>query len=440
MVATDGTIEALDRLYALTRAGFQDSVRYGHAQGLNPDGTPNPAYERMLDVNNLIDFMIIEYYTGDRDGPGSRFGNIPNNTVGLYNRVTPDGFKWVHHDNEHSLGTSSSEENMVTPFTTAGATHDYFNPHWLHEQLMLSQPDYRMAFADRVYRHFFNDGCLTVEDARQGILGRASQIDLAIIAESARWGDARKGPAERPFTKDDSWWPEIQRIVYGAGNSYLTNRVSVVLSQLRAVGWYPKINPPVLSRYGGRVSKGFPLTLTSPQGTAYYTLDGVDPRVPAARSGPGKALTLVPESASKRVLIPKSWDPANRRGHDPGRVLVQRHGPYDCGSDVQSGVPGQSQSARAVAGLRNPGQPVGSIRHPRPRLPVCARDRPLHALDCQQRSEPIVAEHRRQSGQQGLDRRRPGFHLAQGVDPLPVAAIPPDPSGRRAPILHRGPP
>ena len=39
------------------------------------------------------------------------------------------GFKFFHHDNEHTLGTSRSEVNMVTPFTTAGSQLRYFNPH-----------------------------------------------------------------------------------------------------------------------------------------------------------------------------------------------------------------------------------------------------------------------------------------------------------------------
>ena len=37
------------------------------------------------------------------------------------------------HDSEHSLGTG--DNNMIEPFTTSGAQKQYFNPHWLHEQL-----------------------------------------------------------------------------------------------------------------------------------------------------------------------------------------------------------------------------------------------------------------------------------------------------------------
>ncbi|MHC4676214.1 MAG: LamG-like jellyroll fold domain-containing protein, partial [Planctomycetota bacterium] len=78
MVPTDGNSDALHQLYDETTAGFNDYERYYQVQGLNINGTPNDNYDRMLDVENLIDFMIIEYYTGDSDGPGSRFVGMPN--------------------------------------------------------------------------------------------------------------------------------------------------------------------------------------------------------------------------------------------------------------------------------------------------------------------------------------------------------------------------
>ena len=272
MLATDGNLDAYRRLYDAFIQGVGDNDRYLRLQGLNPDGTPNPACERLLDIDNLIDFMIIEYYTGDRDGPGSRFGNVPNNTYGIYNRAHPDGWKWFHHDNEHTLGTNQSEINMVTPFTTAGAQWRYFNPQWQHERLANTNAEYRMHFADHVYRYFFNGGLLTPGVSIARIRRRAGEIDMAVIAESARWGDSKRS---RPFTKQD-WQNEINRIV----NSYLPTRTDVVLSQFKSVGWYPSVDPPTFSRQGGPVPQGFSVQISSSGGTIYYTLDGSDPRLP----------------------------------------------------------------------------------------------------------------------------------------------------------------
>ena len=299
MVATDGNLEAYRRLYDSTaRAGLSNNEVYYRIQGLNPDGTRNPNYEKLLDVDNLIDFMILEYYTGDRDGPGSRFGNIPNNTFSIFNRANPDGFKFFHHDNEHSLGTSNSEVNMVTPFTSAGSQWRYFNPHWFHEQLASANADYRMRFADRVYKHFFNGGLLTPGAAQARLQHRVNQIELAIVAESARWGDSKRSS---PFTRDGHWRPEINKIL----NTYMPSRTNTVLNQFKSVGWYPSIQPPSFSRPAGHSNGGFTLTMSDSTGTIFYTLDGGDPRLsdtPQVQVGTGT--TLVAESAEKRVLVP----------------------------------------------------------------------------------------------------------------------------------------
>jgi hypothetical protein len=271
MVATDGNSDAYRRLFNAVMAGLADNQRYCQMQGLNLDESRNPAYERLLDPDNLADFMIIDYYTGDRDGPGSRFTNRPNNTYCIYNRANPDGWKWFQHDNEHTLGVSQSETNLVTPYTTAGAQWPYFNPHWLHEQLARNNAEYRMLFADHVYRHFFHDGLLTPQSSIARIQKRAKQIEIAIIAESARWGDAKRST---PYTKQD-WDNEINRIV----SNYLPTRTQVVLDQFKNVGWYPNIDPPAFSQQGGYVSQGFSLLLSGGTGAIYYTLDGSDPRL-----------------------------------------------------------------------------------------------------------------------------------------------------------------
>ena len=302
MYAVDGTREPLDRLYDETMLGLDSLERYYRVQGMNMDGTRNPAYERLLDVDNVIDFMIIEYYTGDRDGPASRYTGTPNNTYGAYNRVNPDGWKWYHHDNEHSLGAGSAELNMVEPFTTAGSARNAFNPHWLHQELANINVDYRMRFADLVYKRFYSDGLLTVENARAAIQSRADQIEMAIIAESARWGDASHHPA---YTQQN-WADEIDRLLYDSTDKrHITDRIPTVIEQFRDVGWYPSLEPPTFDPAGGgEVAAGQSLSMTVRGGVAYYTTDGSDPRLSAAISTSGDTVTLLAEDAAKWVQVP----------------------------------------------------------------------------------------------------------------------------------------
>ncbi|MCF7958856.1 MAG: CotH kinase family protein, partial [Phycisphaerae bacterium] len=174
IVATDGNLDAYKDLYDLTMLGFADNAVYLQAQGLNPDGTKNPTFPKLLDVDNLIDYELIDYFVRENDGPG---GPTPNNVWGIYNRVNPDGFKWFQHDSEHTMFFGS---DGVFDFTTKGAQWGFFNPTWLHEQLIINNQEYRMAFADRDHKHLFNQGALTPKANLARMKYRAEQIDQAI--------------------------------------------------------------------------------------------------------------------------------------------------------------------------------------------------------------------------------------------------------------------
>lgn len=305
MEATDGTMEAYRRLWEAAVNGFSDDEAYYRVQGLNTDGSPNPDYERLVDIDNVIDYMLCTYYVGDIDAPISAFlGNSrPNNFYGVYNRQDPDGFKFFRHDAEHTM--FELHENRTGPFQ-AGREWQYFNPQWLHQQLV-THPEYRMRFADRVYKHFFNEGVLTPEMATGYLWLRKETIDLAIIAESARWGDAK---VSRPRTKDDDWLPQVDYLV----DEYLPSRTGIVLDQFQSKGWYPNVEAPTFNQHGGEIESGFNLAMNSPSGEIYYTLNGSDPRLPGGAIDTTSAilytgeLTLLETTHVKaRTLLGNTW-------------------------------------------------------------------------------------------------------------------------------------
>ena len=49
--------------------------------------------------------------------------------------------------------------------------------------------EYQIRFADRLQKHFFNGGALTLAATKARWMKYADDLDRAIIAESARWGD-----------------------------------------------------------------------------------------------------------------------------------------------------------------------------------------------------------------------------------------------------------
>ena len=117
--ATDGNIDGLDdRLWNAAKAGFATNDAYYCRPGARRRRhAAIPANERLLDVDNLIDYMICIYYGGDLDAPISNFlGNTrANNFYAIYNRDDPTGFKFFRHDAEHTLDHGMTDRTGPYP-------------------------------------------------------------------------------------------------------------------------------------------------------------------------------------------------------------------------------------------------------------------------------------------------------------------------------------
>ena len=264
----DGSDAAYRDLFDITMAGFDGTAgmtNYYYAQGFDTDGlTRNSSYVRLLDVEALTDYMLVHYWTGELDGMAGNWGL--NNYLCAFNRENPDGFKFFKYDSEWSL-----DEGFANNVTRTDSSTDFnrFNALVIHGKLV-QNPEYLIAFADQAHKHFFNDGVMTADNALALFTKRTDEIDTAIIAESARWGDGKD--ANAPRTRNDHWVPDVN-----ITRNWITGRTATVLTQLRNAGWYPDLDAPVFNQHGGAFSAGFNLTITGP-GTVYYTMDGTDPR------------------------------------------------------------------------------------------------------------------------------------------------------------------
>ena len=293
--ASDGTFDAFHAFHNLAiNEGFTgaSASNYQRVKGLNPDGSPNPAFPVYLDEDNLIVYMLSAYYTGDPDSPVSIWGGMPNNMYGLFNRVVPDGFKWLRHDAEHSLGAHGGYP--VTCDTTAAGSsftaQSSFNPATLHQRLC-AHPDYRRRFADLVQKHLYGDGALTPTNAQQRFRSRMDEIDLAIIGESARWG--------RGKTRDATWLPACNAVL----DTYLNQRRDIIIGHFRTRGWFPSIDAPTYSVMNTTVPSGQSVRISATS-TFYYTTNGSDPRLPDGRLNPAAiAVTSSNSPGGPRTLV-----------------------------------------------------------------------------------------------------------------------------------------
>jgi len=275
--------------------GLADSESYQRIQGNNPDGTNNPNYDDLLDVENYIDWLFTNFWGGTGDWPNHNFfaacRRPPNAT----------GFKFFNWDSEGAIVVWSNLNANVTGVSSNGA-RPYVT--------LRDNEEFRMLFADHTYRHMFNSGPGTTEASYARYKELADQIELAIIAESARWGDQARS---NPYTLTD--WRNMRDYIL---NTYIPRRPDIVMGQLRGAGLYPSVDPPAFNingraQHGGQIPSTHVLSITAPIGTIYYTTDGKDPRVPTQQNIISD-VTLVEENATKRVIVPSGPISNNWRG------------------------------------------------------------------------------------------------------------------------------
>jgi hypothetical protein len=273
VTAADGDLAAWKRLWQAATNGFATMASYQRVQGNNPDGTPNPDYEVLVDVDNLIDYMLLTIYVGSFDGP-VYMNSFPNNFFATRNRHTREGFRFTAHDAELSMSDVNYDRTgtITVGDPAAGSMFSESNPQYLWQRFWASG-EFRLRAADHVQRHFFNGGPLTAAACLARYASLTNALFRGMVGESARWGDAQREP---PILREN--WVNA---VSGIMNNYLPNRSAIVLQQLRNRGLYPAIGAAVLSQWGGEVPDGYPLVLshTNTSGVIYFTTDGSDPRL-----------------------------------------------------------------------------------------------------------------------------------------------------------------
>ena len=297
-------------------------ARWKTMMSINP-ATP-AGYVQMqqyLDMEDFADYILLHLYADAEDWPH-------HNGYAAANGKSGDGrFRFFAWDQEIVLDYHG---RAATRIDSPGGAGDVF-------QKLRTSEEFRMLFADRVYKHCFNDGALSAAVAQDRYRSVASWIDKAIVAESARWGDVKMttpygSTLQQPnpltdinhilyppvphgpnyyFTREDSWVVERDNVInnyipaiHNLSNSYALIRL------LRTKSLYPDLDPPTfynngVPQHGGPVSAGAVLTLVNSngRGVIYYTLDGNDPRGPAASSVQDTTGALVAEQAAKRVLV-----------------------------------------------------------------------------------------------------------------------------------------
>ena len=250
----NGTLHGNDSLYKyikykLTKEDLSDPAIY-------------EKFTEYVDVDAFCDYLILSWYIGMVDWP-------ENNYYGALNLQDSVKLRYFVWDAEMSW----DEE----PEGIAGA--------WVHYEFVNDEEgeseisrtwhavrknkDFMQRFADRVFLHCFHDGELSERKNQKRWKKLNEYIRKAVLAESARWGNALDGKLR---TRDESWENEVDRVAeMMKGNS------ARFVEALREEGYYPDVDPPLLSIQHEDSGEAVIHLKEPTEGTIYYTLDGEDP-------------------------------------------------------------------------------------------------------------------------------------------------------------------
>jgi len=140
-----------------------------------------------------------------------------------------------------------------------------------------------------MYRNYFNNGAMTPSATDARLVVRLDEIRDSFLLEAARWG----------YVSPATWESNAAAI----RANLFPYRPGELIAQWRNFGWFPSFDPPTLNQFGGQVDSGFEVTLSTPVGSIYYTLDGSDPRLPGGGVS-SNALLYSSSSSLEEMYIP----------------------------------------------------------------------------------------------------------------------------------------
>jgi hypothetical protein len=232
------------------RTDFEDLVKYARTQP-----TTNLAVyqtmERRLDLTNFVDYLLLNVYCAMGDWPQNNWrAGRDRSTTGPWRFIVWDG-EWAMGIYGRGVTTNMFANDSYGPEAGGLSSTNDSEIAQLYQSLY-PNPEFRLLWADRIHKQMFNGGALT----ESNIVARFTQMQsnlLGVIPAMAT--DILTG-----------WVPQRRGIVFGHFDQY---------------GLMASSNAPVFSRHGGRVIRGFSLSMTASNGggTIYFTTNGSDPRV-----------------------------------------------------------------------------------------------------------------------------------------------------------------
>ncbi len=243
-----------------------------------------------FDIPAFVDFLILEIHIGNFDWPGNNWDvHRERSDDGIFRFSVWDAEglaeEWYFKRDCQNCADTAFED-FPNWSSTPGLNHMSDPVSRLYRALKANS-GFRQLFADRIHKHFRNDGILTESHllARwwevfaevSDVLPVTSQYPVNFVPE--QFIPNREEPVLEAFAQNGLFNLDLSAPVFNINGSY---------------------------QHGGYISAGDVLTITNPNssGTIYYTLDGTDPGIPGTPAQQVFDVTFVAEDAPKRALVP----------------------------------------------------------------------------------------------------------------------------------------
>ncbi len=273
-----------------------DGTYWTETQNLLNSATPFASTKSHLDMANMIDFTLL-WVSGNSESEFRSAGSVPLGVPFKFFMKDPDGFL-------RPPGHPANHNGPLNAMSKLRAEGD---------------PEYATLVADRIHKHYFNDGALTPAKMIARLQKRVDNIQVSFLSEAARWN--YRTPAS---------WQSFQDNLL---NTQLPALAATMIGRYRAAGMYPNLDAPVFSQHGGPVPDAFQLAMSGSGGTIYYTIDGTDPRKPAVVIPSDPPVTLVSGTAAKTVHIPTTpTDQFNDGNNNPWNTVAFNDSSWISGS------------------------------------------------------------------------------------------------------------